>query len=42
MMQNLLSKWNKDQENTSISEDIIPINTVPNFLTTQESSVREY
>lgn len=42
MMQNLLNKFNKEEENTLISEIIIPIDKVSNFCTTQEGSVREY
>lgn len=42
MMQNLLNKFNKEEENTLISEIIIPIDTVSNFCATQEGSVREY
>lgn len=41
MMQNLLNKFNEEQKMTLISENIIPIDRVPNFLTTQECSVRE-
>lgn len=39
-MQNLLNKFNKEEENTLISEITIPIDTVSNFCATQEGSVR--